>query len=38
MKPSRLPFVTAVLVLGFFYLPIAMLFAQSFNGAKYGGQ
>ena len=27
-----------MLVLGFFYLPIAMLFAQSFNAAKYGGQ
>lgn len=38
MKPSRLPFLTGMLVLGFFYLPIAMLFAQSFNAAKYGGQ
>lgn len=27
-----------MLVLGFFYLPIAMLFAQSFNAAKFGGQ
>ncbi|GAB5560879.1 MAG: spermidine/putrescine ABC transporter permease PotC [Synoicihabitans sp.] len=38
MKLSRLPFITSVFVLGFFYLPIAMLFAQSFNSAKYGGQ
>lgn len=38
MKPSRLPLVTSMLVLGFFYLPIAMLFAQSFNAAKFGGQ
>lgn len=38
MKPSRLPFFTGMLVLGFFYLPIAMLVAQSFNAAKFGGQ
>lgn len=38
MKPSRLPFVTSLLVLGFFYLPIMMLVAQSFNAAKFGGQ
>ncbi len=38
MKTSRLPFLTSVFVLGFFYLPIAMLFAQSFNAAKFGGQ
>lgn len=38
MKTSRLPLLTSVAVLGFFYLPIAMLFAQSFNAAKFGGQ
>lgn len=38
MKPSRIPFVTGIMVLGFFYLPIAMLVAQSFNAAKFGGQ
>ncbi|MCF3650225.1 ABC transporter permease [Synoicihabitans lomoniglobus] len=38
MKPSRLPLVTALVVLVFFYLPIAMLIAQSFNAAKFGGQ
>ncbi len=38
MKPSRLPLVTALMVLTFFYLPILMLFAQSFNAAKFGGQ
>lgn len=38
MKPSRIPFVTALLVLVFFYLPIGMLVVQSFNEAKFGGQ
>lgn len=38
VKTSRLPLLTSVAVLGFFYLPIAMLFAQSFNAAKFGGQ
>ena len=38
MRPSRLPLVTALIVLAFFYLPILMLFAQSFNAAKFGGQ
>ncbi len=36
MKPSRLPFVTLVLVLVFFYLPIALLILNSFNASKYG--
>ncbi len=38
MKPSRLPLVTALLVLLFFYLPIGVLVIQSFNAAKFGGQ
>lgn len=38
MKPSRVPLATALLVLVFFYLPIAMLVVQSFNAAKFGGQ
>lgn len=38
MRPSRVPMLTAVVVLIFFYLPIGMLFAQSFNAAKFGGQ
>ena len=37
MRPSRLPLVISVLVLMFFYLPIGMLFLQSFNEAKFGG-
>lgn len=38
MRLSRLPFATSLLVFGFFYLPIMMLFVQSFNAAKFGGQ
>lgn len=38
MRLSRVPATTALLVLVFFYLPIGMLFIQSFNAAKFGGQ
>src|SRR5690606_12129897 len=38
VKPSRVPLATALMVLLFFYLPIAMLVVQSFNAAKFGGQ
>ncbi|MFP4281879.1 MAG: ABC transporter permease [Opitutales bacterium] len=38
MRLSRVPFVVSLLVLAFFYLPIAVLVAQSFNAAKFGGQ
>jgi spermidine/putrescine transport system permease protein len=37
MKPSRFPLAVTLAVLVFFYIPIAMLAAQSFNAAKYGG-
>ncbi|MBB5350468.1 spermidine/putrescine transport system permease protein [Haloferula luteola] len=35
MKPSRLPLVTTILVLVFFYLPIAALVIRSFNASRY---
>ncbi|WP_221028976.1 ABC transporter permease [Actomonas aquatica] len=38
MKQSRIPLLTGLLVLVFFYLPIGMLIVQSFNAAKFGGQ
>lgn len=37
MKPSRLPLVVTVLVLVFFYLPIVILVANSFNSSRFGG-
>ncbi len=37
MRLSRIPLVVSLLVLVFFYLPIGMLFIQSFNAAKFGG-
>ena len=37
MKPSRLPFATALAALVFLYLPMIVLVIQSFNAAKYGG-
>lgn len=37
MKRSAIPGLIAVLVLIFFYLPIAMLALQSFNGSRFGG-
>lgn len=36
MKTSRLPLVTTVLVLGFFYLPIFLLILNSFNSSRFG--
>lgn len=35
MKPSRVPLVTTLAVLAFFYLPIAALVMKSFNAARY---
>ena len=37
MKPSRLPMVVTILVLVFFYLPIVILVANSFNSSRFGG-
>lgn len=37
MKRSRFPFVATTLILVFLYLPILVLFAQSFNDARFGG-
>lgn len=37
MRPSRVPFWTAIAVLLFFYLPILVLVADSFNAARFGG-
>lgn len=37
MKSSRLPLIISLLVLLFFYLPIAALVIQSFNQARFGG-
>jgi len=36
MKTSRLPLVTTVLVLVFFYLPIFVLILNSFNASRFG--
>ena len=35
MKPSRVPFVTLIIVLVFFYLPIGFLVMYSFNNSRY---
>jgi len=37
MKHSRLPLITCVLVLVFFYLPIIVLVINSFNASRFGG-
>jgi spermidine/putrescine transport system permease protein len=37
MRHSRLPAVVTWLVLGFFYLPIVVLVANSFNASRFGG-
>lgn len=37
MKHSRLPLVTAILVLVFFYLPIVVLIVNSFNASRFSG-
>jgi len=36
MKTSRLPLITTVLVLAFFYLPIGVLILNSFNRSRFG--
>ncbi|MFM2243140.1 MAG: hypothetical protein RLZ97_1995 [Verrucomicrobiota bacterium] len=35
MKPSRVPLITTLLVLVFFYLPISALVLRSFNASRY---
>ena len=35
MRPSRLPLVSLLLVLGFFYLPIVFLVLNSFNASRF---
>ncbi len=35
MKPSRIPLITTILVLVFFYLPIASLVLNSFNASRF---
>jgi spermidine/putrescine transport system permease protein len=37
MKRSRFPFVVTLAVLVFFYLPILLLVANSFNSSRFGG-
>lgn len=37
MKKSRIPFLTAAAILVFFYLPIVIVFIQSFNASRFGG-
>ncbi len=37
MKRSRLPALTTLLLLVFFYLPIAVLIVNSFNASRFGG-
>jgi spermidine/putrescine transport system permease protein len=36
MKTSRLPWITTLLVLAFFYLPIGVLILNSFNRSRFG--
>ena len=37
MKRSRFPLVVTLLIFGFFYLPIVVLVANSFNASRFGG-
>lgn len=37
MKTSRLPLITTVLVLVFFYVPLLVMVANSFNESRFGG-
>jgi len=37
MKRSRFPFYMTIAILVFFYLPIIIVFAQSFNASRFGG-
>ena len=36
MKPSRLPQITTILVMVFFYLPVGVLILNSFNASRFG--
>src|SRR5690606_22192371 len=38
MQPSRVPFITLILVLVFFYLPIGFLVLNSFNDSRYASK
>ena len=38
MKPSRVPLITLILVLVFFYLPIGFLVLNSFNNSRYASK
>lgn len=37
MKRSRLPLIVTIIVLLFFYLPVAVLIVNSFNASRFGG-
>lgn len=37
MRPSRVPLIVTWLVIAFFYLPIVILVANSFNSSRFGG-
>lgn len=37
MKRSRIPLLTTLAILVFFYLPLLLVGIESFNGSKYGG-
>ncbi len=37
MKRSRFPFYMTIAILVFFYLPIVIVFTQSFNASRFGG-
>lgn len=37
IRPSRIPLLTTIVILLFFYFPIAVLFANSFNASSTGG-
>ncbi len=37
MKESRIPLVTTVIVLAFFYLPLVVMVLNSFNESRFGG-
>ena len=36
-KRSLTPILTTIVVLAFFYLPLVVLFVESFNDSKFGG-
>jgi len=37
MKPSKLPYITLICTLVFFYLPLAVMVMGSFNNSRFGG-